>query len=118
MTNWIYIVLYVVFAVTGSSLLKFGAGESAKKLFVLPLVNMSVSIQTIIGFFAYGISFLLYTILLSKFDLSFISPITVGIVYVALMITAFVFFKEPLTIYKIIGSSLILLGILFMIIKK
>ena len=99
-----------------STLLKFGS--STKSLFTVPFINMSISTYTFIGFICYGLSFLFYTILLSKFDLSFISPLTVGLVYVLLMITAFVFFHEQITAYKIIGSSLILIGILLIIIKK
>lgn len=115
MINYLYIIFYVIFAVSGSTLLKYGGLEKVKTLFVVPFVNVNVSLMTIIGFICYGISFLLYTILLNKFDLSFISPLTVAIVYVLLMITAFVVFKEPITIFKIVGCSLILIGILFMI---
>lgn len=113
--NIIFIVLYVIFAVTGSTLLKYGGLEHVKSLFTVPFVNMNVSWVTLIGFICYGISFLLYTVLLNKFDLSFISPLTVALVYILLMITAFVIFKEPITPTKIIGCSLILVGILLMI---
>ena len=118
MINWIYLVCYVVFAVSGSTLLKLGSSTTVKSLFVVPFINLSISFTTFIGFIAYGLSFIFYTILLSRFDLSFISPLTVGIVYVLLMITAFVFFKEGITVFKLLGSSFILIGILFMFIKK
>ena len=116
--NWLCVVLYIIFAVSGSTLLKLGASEAVKTLFVVPVVNMSVSLTSLIGFICYGLSFLFYTVLLSKFELSFISPLTVGIVYVLLMFTAFIFFKEPITMAKISGSLLILIGILLMLIKK
>jgi len=116
--NIVYIVLYVITAVSGSTLLKFGSSEQVKTLFKIPFINMNISTTTFIGFLFYGISFILYTILLSKFDLSFISPLTVGLVYVLLMITAFVFFHEQFTVTKIIGISLILIGILIIVIKK
>ena len=118
MEQALYVILYVIFAVSGSTLLKYGASSSVHGFFNVPFININISFISFIGFIAYGISFLLYTILLSKYELSFISPLTVGIVYISLMLTAFVFFKEPINSYKIIGSSLILLGILFMIIKK
>ena len=118
MFNWIYLVCYVIFAVSGSTLLKFGSTSAVKTLFTIPFVNLNVSLTTFIGFIAYGLSFMFYTILLSKFDLSFISPLTVGIVYVLLMITAFIFFKEDITFVKLLGSSLILIGILLIVIKK
>lgn len=114
--NWMYLVLYIIFSVSGSTLLKFGS--TAKTLFTVPFVNMSISTYTFIGFMCYGLSFIFYTILLSKFDLSFISPLTVGLVYVLLMITAFIFFHEQITVYKLMGSSLILIGVLLMIVKK
>ena len=113
--NLLFIVLYVIFAVTGSTLLKYGGLSNIKTLFVVPFVNINVSWVTFIGFISYGLSFLLYTILLNKFDLSFISPLTVALVYVLLMVTSFVIFHEPITSTKIIGCSLVLAGILLMI---
>lgn len=115
--NVVLIFLYFIFAVSGSTLLKYGGLEHMKTLFHVPFVNMNVSLVTLIGFVCYGISFLVYTVLLNKFELSFISPLTAGVVYVLLMITAFVIFKEPITTMKIIGSILILMGILFMVHK-
>lgn len=113
--NWFLIVLYVLFAVLGSTLLKGGSKMAA--LFTLPLINLPISVVTLIGFVFYGLSFLVYTALLSTHELSIISPITVGAVYVLLMITAFVFFSEPISAQKIIGSVLILVGVLVMTMK-
>lgn len=110
--------LYVIFAVLGSTLLKLGGLEKYKILFSVPFVNINISFVTFIGFICYGISFLLYTVLLNKYDLSFISPLTVALVYIFLMITAFVVFKEPITLMKLGGSGLILTGILLMIVSK
>lgn len=116
--NVVFIILYVIFAVLGSTLLKYGGLENVKTLFTVPFVNINISFITLIGFVSYGLSFLLYTILLNKFDLSFISPLTVALVYILLMITAFVIFKEPITTSKMIGCGLILIGILLMIKSK
>jgi len=113
--NIVFIVLYVIFAVTGSTLLKYGGLEHIKSLFTVPFVNINISWVTLIGFICYGLSFLFYTVLLNKFDLSFISPLTVALVYILLIISAFIIFKEPITTIKIIGCSLILIGILLMI---
>ena len=114
--NWIYLIVYIIFSVSGSTLLKLGSQTNA--LFTIPFIKMGISTYTFIGFICYGLSFVFYTILLSKFDLSFISPLTVGLVYVLLMITAFAFFHEQITAYKLLGSSLILIGVLLMIVKK
>lgn len=115
--TWLYIVLYVIFAVLGSTLLKAGSGEGVNVLFTIPGINLPVSLMTIFGIIAYGVSFILYTVLLSRLDLSFVSPVTVGAVYILLMITAIVFFGETLTGIKITGSILVLIGIILMVLK-
>jgi drug/metabolite transporter (DMT)-like permease len=116
--NTLFIILYVLFAVVGSTLLKYGGLEQIKSLFTIPFFDVTVSWITLTGFFCYGVSFFLYTILLNKFDLSFISPLTVSLVYILLMVTAFIIFKEPFSTQKIIGSSLILLGIIMIVTNK
>lgn len=113
--NWILIVLYVIFAVSGSTLIKYGGLSGIKTLFSLPIVNINISLITFIGVICYGLSFIFYTILLNKFELSFISPLTVALVYILLMLTAFLIFKEPINTIKLVGCGLILIGILLMI---
>lgn len=118
MLNIILMVTYVLAAVGGSTLIKQGSLDGAKILFTLPVVNMGISFATLIGVAAYGVSFFLYIVLLTKFDLSFISPLLIAFVYLLLMVTAFVIFKESFTIYKIVGCSLILIGVLIIVISK
>ena len=115
MLSIILIALYVVFAVGGSTLIKYGGISKATALFTLPVVNVHMSLVSFLGIVFYGLSFLLYILLLNKFDLSFISPVTVGLVYVLLMVTAAIIFKEDFTIVKTIGCALILAGILLIV---
>ena len=116
--NIVSIVLYVIFAVGGSTLIKYGSLSKELALISLPIVNVSFSWVSLVGIICYGISFLLYILLLSLFDLSFISPLTVGIVYVLLMLTAAIFFGEHFTPLKTIGCAIILLGILMIVSGK
>ena len=116
--NFVLLILYFILSVSGSTFIKLGSSETVKTIFTIPIINMNFSFYSLLGFIMYGASFILYTILLSRFELSFISPLTVGIVYILLMLTAFIFFKEPITTFKVIGSILILAGIILMVIKK
>lgn len=118
MLNIILIVLYVIFAVGGSTLIKYGAITKAAALLTVPIVNVGLTLVSLLGIICYGLSFVLYIILLSKFDLSFISPVTVGLVYVLLMLTAAFFFQEQFTLLKITGCMIILAGILMIISGK
>ena len=111
-------VVYIVSAVAGSTLIKYGSSLSVRPLFVIPFINMNVSLLTLSGIVAYGLSFVTYVILLTRFELSFISPLLVAFVYILLMLTAFVVFKEDFTLYKTVGCSLILIGIILVLIKR
>lgn len=116
--NIVFIILYVIFAVGGSSLIKYGSLTKEVALFTIPFVNVGLSWISFFGILCYGVSFLLYILLLNIFDLSFISPVTVGLVYVLLMVTAAVIFGEHFTAIKTIGCSIILIGILMVISGK
>jgi small multidrug resistance pump len=116
--NYILMVIYILAAVTGSTLIKYGSSEKMKVLFTTPVVHMNLSLITLLGILTYGISFVLYVILLSRFELSFISPLLVAFVYVLLMFTAFVFFKESFTFYKILGCSFILIGVILVLLRR
>jgi drug/metabolite transporter (DMT)-like permease len=116
--NIALIVLYVIFAVGGSTLIKYGGLAKAASLLTIPIVHVSISLISILGIGCYGISFVLYILLLNKFDLSFISPLTIGIVYVLLMATAVVVFHEQFTVLKTLGCTLILAGIFLILLTK
>lgn len=116
--NIALIVLYVIFAVGGSTLIKYGGLSKVASLFVIPIVHVSISLVSLLGILCYGLSFILYILLLNKFELSFISPVTIGIVYVLLMVTAVVVFSEQFTLAKIIGCTLILAGIMLVLLTS
>lgn len=111
-------ITYIISAVAGSTLIKYGSLAGSKALFTIPIVNMGVSLITLLGIVAYGLSFLTYIVLLTRFDLSFISPLLIAFVYILLMVTAFVIFKENVTFYKILGCSLILIGIILILVRQ
>lgn len=116
--NIILVILYVIFAVGGSTLIKYGGLSKVASFITLPIVNVNMSLISILGVICYGISFLLYILLLNKFDLSFISPVTIGVVYVLLMVTAAVVFREQFTVIKTIGCAVILAGIMLVLSSK
>jgi drug/metabolite transporter (DMT)-like permease len=109
---------YIILAVGGSTLIKYGGLSKVAALFTLPVVNVQISITTLVGILFYGLSFAIYILLLNRFDLSFISPVTIGVVYVLLMLTAVFVFGEQFTILKTIGCALILAGVLLVLTQK
>lgn len=64
-----------------------------------------------IGICFYVISMLLFFYLLSNFKLSVIIPVTC-ITYILNIAVAYFVFKEPLTTWQIVGTSVIMLGLI------
>jgi len=116
-----YIIFYILLTVSGLLLMKKGlVGVNLEGIMELvkSLLNwkfLTSHWQFILGAVCYVFSFLTWMFLLSKKELSLIYPLTVSIVYVAIMISSVLLFHEQFTLYKIIGVILIGLGILFLV---
>lgn len=98
--------------------IKLGGRVTSNVLLHIPVINVSFSLMSLIGFFLYGVSFILYSILLSKYELSFLNPTTIGITSILIFISAVVFFSEAITIPKIVALTLILAGVVIINVFK
>ena len=83
--------------------------------------NMALSVFTnmylLSGMFSYGISIILWIIVLSKVNVSLAYPfLSVG--YVVTAVLAYLIFKEPLTVQKIFGIAIICLGVVILTYSK
>lgn len=116
-----YIIIYIFLTVSGLVLMKSGLmqtnlgglGDLIKNLFNLKF--LLVHWKYILGMVCYATSFLTWMFLLSKKDLSYIYPLTIGIIYALIMISSIIFFREQFTLWKLIGTILIGLGIIFLL---
>ncbi len=117
----LYIILYLFFSISGLILMKkglIGVNLGGIMELIKSLLNwkfLTSHWQFILGAVCYVLSFLTWMFLLSKKELSLIYPLTVSIVYVAIMISSVLLFHEQFTLAKMIGVVLIGLGILFLI---
>lgn len=118
MKDLMLFISYFLFTCSGLVLIKYGS--IAKDVFTLrvPIVDISLSIYSFLGIACYGISFLLYTVLVSRHDLSFLNPLTVGITSVLIFASAALFFHESITIVKIIGLVVIIAGVVILNLSK
>ncbi|MBU2472884.1 MAG: EamA family transporter [Patescibacteria group bacterium] len=76
------------------------------------LLEIISSSYVLLGLLFYGISFTLYVYLLSKFELSFIYPITMSAGFVLLLIFSVLLLDETFTLSKLIGIILVSAGII------
>lgn len=114
--NHIYIFLTVIFAVTSQLLIKWQMQHYtfdhfdnifykfiyASKLLVNPFILLSIFLTLLSG--------LSWMIAMSKFEISYAYPY-VSLGFVLIVISSYLFFNEPITIYKVFGVLFIVMGV-------
>lgn len=112
----ITLVVYIFFTISGLTLIKLGGVQqltiSSGKIL------LKLDIKTLLGILCYLVSFIVYILLISKFQLSYIMPLTTGLVYIFVLITSVIFLKEKIDISQWVGAGVILIGIIIMNLKS
>lgn len=112
------LIVYVITTALGLVLIKLGSTTASIVEIIDGKLIFHPSVLNVIGVLLYGVSFVLYTYLISKNDLGFIIPTTTALVYVLVFVASFVVFKESFTIQKIIAIALILVGVMLLNLKR
>lgn len=115
---YLTLALYVLTTSAGLITLKLGSDAGAFVEFVAGKIIFNFTLMNIIGVILYGLSFVLYLYLIAKNDLGYIIPLTTALVYIIIFIASYVIFKETFTILKIVGISLIVVGLIILNLKK
>ena len=111
--QFVLIGIYIILTISGLTLMKVG-GNSGELAIENGNMNLNIRLISLAGLLCYLCSFLLFTRLVVIFDLSYIMPLTTGIVQVITLVVSKVVFKENLTWQAIIGASLVIIGVLIM----
>lgn len=112
----VFVIIYIVLAVAGLICMKLGGNTGIIKFYENSFY-FSMNIVSLFGFVAYILSFLLFTNIVVKFELSYIMPVTAGIIQVFTLMSGYLIFKENVTINGVIGVVVVILGIIIMNIK-
>jgi len=91
--------------------------NTGELIFNQGILSFSINVISFLGLICYILSFLFFTSIVVKFDLSYIVPLTSGVVQVLTLFSGFFIFNENISIKGIIGSFLIIVGIVIMNIK-
>ena len=116
--NYIFILLYLVFSIGGLILFKLGCQKEFIVSVNSSIFNLKISLLSILGLVSYICSFLLYMFLISKFDMTYIVPLSTALTQIITFIFAVLLFKEVITVNKVIGTIFILIGVVLISIKK
>lgn len=104
--------IYMFLSASGLILFKKGSQNGLSVILLESGLNLKISYYSILGIISYGCSFLLYLFLVSKYNLSYIVPVTTGLMYVIIFITSVTIFKEKIDLMHIIGAIIVLFGIM------
>ncbi|WP_288394350.1 EamA family transporter [uncultured Vagococcus sp.] len=107
----ILFLVYVILSSSGIILFKLGSAELSIKM-VSNQLNMNFPMMSVLGLMCYLISFILWMIIISKSDVSYIVPLGLGLTNVLILVGSMVVLKESINVYGIIGIVMILGGTL------
>ena len=99
MQSWLYLTGAIILEVAGTSCMKLSEGFS--KL-----------IPSVLIFVFYGLSFVGLTIALKKIDVSIAYAVWAGIGTALIAVIGILYFKEPLTLVKVLSIFLIIIGVI------
>lgn len=107
-------ILYVLFSVSGLTLIKLASLHNSNISVVVPILNIKLSWISFLGLICYGLSFCIYLGVINNFQLGVIIPLLGGIVNILIVLMSILVLKEHLTINAIVGGTVIIIGICIM----
>lgn len=116
MADYLYIFSTILLTVCGQLIIKWQVGQAGtfpvdtteKIWFILHLLLNPWIIGGLIGGF---LAFLCWIMAMTKFELSYAYPFT-SLAFVLVLVLSALFFREAVTFPKVLGLSLIVLGII------
>lgn len=111
MKNICICVLYLLLTLTGMTLIKMG-GQSLSH--GIRISRFSISLMTLVGISLYGLSFLLYTFLISRMQISIVMPLLSAIHSCALVMVGVMIFHEVLNLGQMVGIAIVIVGVFVM----
>jgi small multidrug resistance pump len=97
--HWVYLILAIIFEVLGTTCMKLSEGFTK----TLPSVLM---------FVLYGACFSVLTLALKKLDVSLAYAVWSGMGTALIATIGILWFKEPLTVWKLISLAFIIAGVI------
>jgi len=105
------IALYVLTTSAALVVLKLASNTGAPVSVVNNKLALNINPVTVLGVILFGTSFILYTYLISTYDLGYIIPLAASFVYILVFSASYFIFNESFTILKVIAILLVISGI-------
>lgn len=115
--NIFFIALYLFCSVGGLTLVKIGS-EHNSFLLNPSYFSLELSFTTLIGLILYIVSFLLWIVIIGRYNLSYIQPLTTGLSYILILAASLFILHETITPFQWGGLAFILVGVILMNINR
>lgn len=111
-------IIYLLCSATGLLLIKSGGEHLSLGIQKEGILFFNIHYKMLLGAFFYVCSFLIFMFILPRFDLSYIYPLSAGIINVVVIVAGVIFLHERPSIQQIIGMVCILAGVFVINYKK
>jgi len=110
------LIIATIFASFGQVFWKLGMRDvgAIMRYDLSTIVNMFMNIQVCIGIIFYAIGTIFWLVALSKKDLGYVYPFIAG-TYILVLVLSHLILGEDFGTYRIVGASIVLLGLLFIV---
>lgn len=109
----ILFLIYVILSSSGLILFKLGSKDLGLEI-SKTLFSMTLSWQFLLGIICYLLSFILWLVIVNKSSLSYIYPMSIAFINIALLVGSYYFLNEPVTIRTVIGITIIIIGVIIL----
>lgn len=109
--------IYVILSTSGLILVKLGSQGTSIQV-INSIFSFSMSLTMIVGFLCYMISFVLWMVIVSKSEVSYIVPLGVACTNIAVLLGSKLILHEPVSVGTVVGTIVIVLGIIIIQVAK
>jgi drug/metabolite transporter (DMT)-like permease len=104
-----FFILYLLISTGGLTLIKLGSAGNAFSLD--GAISLRLNYRFLIGFFMYIVSFLMFTVILSRMNLSLFSPLAGGMAMVLNVVVGVLILEEKLSVQQLVGVVIVIVGV-------
>ena len=116
--QFVSIIIYAIVSVSGLTLVKLGSENPLTLEIAKNYFSMNAGWVTILGLLLYVVSFLMYMKLVAQNSLTYLMPVSQGVVYLLTLLVSLYVLHEKMAMHQWMGCLLILSGLILMNIKK
>ena len=116
--QFVTIIIYAIVSVSGLTLVKLGSENPLNLEISRNYFSVNVGWVTILGLLLYIVSFLMYMKLVAQNSLTYLMPVSQGVVYVITLLVSLFILHEKMALHQWVGWLLILGGLVLMNLKK